>query len=392
MGLVADFSLSAAEAVRSKRGPALGHVRIPRFAVLDSFRGLAATAVALYHFKVDSHAHLLDLVANGYLFVDFFFVLSGFVIFAVYGERLMRGEGVLQFVLLRLGRVYPLHLAFLLLWVVWLALVLRDAASFPGHGIASVLTNLTLTHGLGVHSALSWNYPSWSVSTEFFTYVIFAACALVFRRYVWAPALIALAAGPIVLSHADLVYEKMHVHYGFVRCLAGFSAGILCFYVYARLSRSIRWTEIGSRSWSVIEAVALAAGVFFVSEAPDELQVCTPFVASAVLLVFSREGGVFSRILSWRPFLFLGLISYSIYMTHALTQRVMVYLAGVRDRYLREAYEDELLAVELWVGDVATLAMLTLVIAISSLTYWLIESPGRNWFRTLAASPRLASG
>lgn len=50
---------------------------------------------------------------NAYLFVDFFFVLSGFVIASTYQERIAGGFSVWRFMLLRLGRLYPLHIAVL---------------------------------------------------------------------------------------------------------------------------------------------------------------------------------------------------------------------------------------------------------------------------------------
>src|SRR3979409_173570 len=86
-----------------------------RFVALDSWRGIAACLVALFHFEAYSHlvySHLngAPFLRNSWLFVDFFFVLSGFVIAANYQQRLREGFGVGRFLLLRLGRLYPLHL------------------------------------------------------------------------------------------------------------------------------------------------------------------------------------------------------------------------------------------------------------------------------------------
>src|SRR6266576_119115 len=89
-----------------------------RFVVLDSWRGIAACLVALFHLEayshlVYSHLHGVPFLGNSWLFVDFFFVLSGFVIAANYQQRLLDGFGVGRFLLLRLGRLYPLHFAVL---------------------------------------------------------------------------------------------------------------------------------------------------------------------------------------------------------------------------------------------------------------------------------------
>ena len=88
-----------------------------RYEALDSWRGLCACMVALFHFNVFSHIQHAGIVRNAYLFVDFFFVLSGFVIAANYQARLMDGFGAGRFLFLRLGRIYPLHLVTMLLFI-----------------------------------------------------------------------------------------------------------------------------------------------------------------------------------------------------------------------------------------------------------------------------------
>ncbi len=88
--------------------------RNQRFLALDAWRGICACLVALFHFGSTSHIQNLPLLRNAYLFVDFFSVLSGFVIFASYEEKLKDGFGAGRFLLLRLGRLYPLHLVLLL--------------------------------------------------------------------------------------------------------------------------------------------------------------------------------------------------------------------------------------------------------------------------------------
>src|SRR6266516_6694053 len=88
-----------------------------RFVVLDSWRGIAACLVALFHLDAYSHLYDVPFLRNSWLFVDFFFVLSGFVIAANYQQRLLDGFGVGRFLLLRLGRLYPLHFAMLALFI-----------------------------------------------------------------------------------------------------------------------------------------------------------------------------------------------------------------------------------------------------------------------------------
>ena len=81
-----------------------------RYIALDSLRGIAALGVAAYHLHGGGALFDLAVVRGGWLWVDFFFVLSGFVISSSYGERLAQDFSLARFMLLRLGRVWPLHI------------------------------------------------------------------------------------------------------------------------------------------------------------------------------------------------------------------------------------------------------------------------------------------
>ena len=85
-----------------------------RFVALDSWRGLAALGVAAYHLEGGGILFDGPPITNMNSFVDFFFVLSGFVLAAAYGERLVQRFPIGRYMLLRLGRVYPLHLVMVL--------------------------------------------------------------------------------------------------------------------------------------------------------------------------------------------------------------------------------------------------------------------------------------
>jgi len=186
-----------------------------RFVVLDSWRGIAACLVALYHIGplthlAYSHLHGAPFLRNSWLFVDFFFVLSGFVIAANYQERLIDGFGAWRFLLLRLGRLYPLHFAMLavgiyckLLQVLIPALSSTSQAppfSTPSEAPDTILANLLLIQSLHLYKFLTWNAQSWSISAEFYTYVIFAACLIGLRRHGWIVLLVAMIGGPVLIA------------------------------------------------------------------------------------------------------------------------------------------------------------------------------------------------
>src|ERR1700722_17201361 len=89
-----------------------------RFRVLDSCRGLCAVAVVLFHLDTYTHWYWLPVIPNGFVAVDFFFVLSGFVIASAYQAKLQTFADASRYAIRRFGRLYPLHLAVLLVYVV----------------------------------------------------------------------------------------------------------------------------------------------------------------------------------------------------------------------------------------------------------------------------------
>src|SRR5437773_4913574 len=212
-----------------------------RFVVLDSWRGIAACLVALFHLDAYSHLYDVPFLRNSWLFVDFFFVLSGFVIAANYKQRLLEGFGVGRFLFLRLGRLYPLHFAMLalfvgceLLKVLGKTLVPAFASinpiapfSTPQDAPDTILANLLLIHSLHLYDFLTWNVPSWSISTEFYTYVIFAVCLIALRKHARVALLVALIGGPVMI--ATLSDRNMNTQYdwGIVRCVYGFAVGVI---------------------------------------------------------------------------------------------------------------------------------------------------------------------
>src|SRR5262249_9601651 len=294
-----------------------------RFVALDSWRGIAACLVAVYQLEAYSHVWGVPFVRNSWLFVDFFFVLSGFVIAANYERRLLEGFGVGRFLLLRLGRLYPLHLAMLALFIAFevLKAVARQTPAIasstnpiavfraPQQAPATILANLLLVQGLHVFDFLTWNASSWSISTLFTTYALFAACLVALRRQVWIAAALSLAAGPVliaVLSEHNLATTH---DWGIIRCTYGFAAGAVSWNVYNRWGGALGKWLFGS----VAEWGAIALVVVFVSAAETTLlTLAAPYVFAIVVLVFAFEGGTASAILRRRPLVFLGTISYSI--------------------------------------------------------------------------------
>ena len=103
------------------------------FAPLESLRGLAALVVVIFHAVWTNPVTGLHFFRNGSLMVDFFFVLSGFLITHSYGGKLRSFTECVRFLFLRIGRLYPLHLAFLLVFLAIVALIAAGSVLLRTH-------------------------------------------------------------------------------------------------------------------------------------------------------------------------------------------------------------------------------------------------------------------
>jgi peptidoglycan/LPS O-acetylase OafA/YrhL len=155
---------------------------IPHFRALDGWRGLCALIVALYHFPGSGVLEQNRIVGNAEFFVDFFFVLSGFVIAANYLHRIPDEPAALRFMGLRVGRLYPLHLVTFFAFFAFECLQ-AVAAGFTNafnetNSLVTIPSTLLMIQSWGLHDHLSWNWPSWSISCEMAAYGAFALITL----------------------------------------------------------------------------------------------------------------------------------------------------------------------------------------------------------------------
>lgn len=294
----------------------------PELRALTSVRGLAAWFVVLFHIR-GSIAGLPRaaeaVLAKGYLAVDFFFLLSGFVIWLTYAERL-RAEGpggIPRFLWRRIARIWPLHLVVLGAGVA-LALLLaatgrHDPARFPFDVLP---LHVLLLQNWGFTHALSWNDPAWSISCELAAYLVFpwAVFAVDWRRLPgWA--VVGAAAGMMCVLHlimqaGDATTLGTDItRFGMIRCLAEFGAGTAVAALWQRW-RDRRDATVVAMLAAVGAASGWALGV------PETL--AAPALFAAALLALALTSGVRDNPLEGRVLHYLGTISYSTYLAHYL--------------------------------------------------------------------------
>lgn len=358
----------------------------PFFRNLEALRGICALIVVLYHIEYESPITLNFVVRHGWIFVDFFFVLSGFVIVLVHMRAATGAAAARRFLIRRFFRLYPLHLAMMAAVGAMIAVrYAMDPAKAPSLGINAdfgllVIANLLLVHAWGFFEALILNVPSWSVSTEWAAYLVTAALFACVGRLRWriaGLALVGLACLLILLNAGGAALNGPTV-YRLPRCLFGFSVGALVYVASRRFPiRSLRGAVIA-------QAVAIIGIVLILARLDDNpgLGLVFPPMAGLLLLgaIADRSSLLFSGLVS-HPAQLLGRLSYSIYMIH--TPILMLANFGVERLVGVKANGHAILSAPL--AALATIFVVAVVLLLSTLTYRWIEHPWRERGRRISA-------
>jgi peptidoglycan/LPS O-acetylase OafA/YrhL len=349
---------------------------------LTSLRFIAALAILIFHygqilpFRAGDHT---GLVWKCHLGVDFFFILSGFVLSHVYLNAFSGASGpTLSFYIRRLARIYPLHLvtsalcalADILLW-------------FCGwKGLPSYFTlncfviNFLLLQSLGIYPGAILNGPSWSISAEWFAYLCFPFLIRGMARIRESACLLASLVLFFVLWAVVHVFSPKPLteftsDAGVLRIIPEFITGIA-------LNRFGRKYALAWGGPGLMFACAAAIVILAHFSAPDIFIVpvfCVVILCAAEQARQGREG-----FLSRPAPVYLGEISYSLYMVQHL---VLIYvfsepLAAIFGHTVPAA-----------IFYPAMFAMFPLTLALSMALYHFVEVPGRQWGRrfAIAAQP-----
>jgi peptidoglycan/LPS O-acetylase OafA/YrhL len=316
---------------------------------LTSLRFVAAGMICLLHAIAYFPWAKLPIIGNFPLSqgVSFFFVLSGFILTHVYTVKKL---SVGSFMLSRFARLWPVHLATCILVITFIRV---DARQPPGTGFFDpwlvLVSNLSLTHSMVpfANYVFSWNSVSWSISTEMFFYLLFPFLLLHLRKFWWLQILVGIC---LILAYIPVVYwfdiprttanmQELSVTFllysSFVFRLFEFSLG-MCSYL---LWKKIGGWKFANDKLGVIELAALLVFVVFAAFVYDQMvaaanpsKVLSMWVSSAVycfafallIIAFANGAGVVGQVLSWRPFVWLGEISFALYMVHQPIMRWLI--------------------------------------------------------------------
>jgi peptidoglycan/LPS O-acetylase OafA/YrhL len=348
---------------------------------LTSMRGIAALGVVLFHIDVclfyREMGTLLPkassgLIANGYLWVDFFFILSGFVIYHAYAERLgagFRWRTAASYYRSRFFRIYPLHFVLTLLLVAAVVVgglawpSLKDGSWDAFFKPSALPANLLMLHAMTPGVGLTWNIVSWSIAAEWWVYAAAPLLIPVLARCGLVAGILCIAAGTLAMIGLYLAVGRQTLDitfdYGVIRCLGGFLIGLGLY----RLQRSLP-----PLSPAVTDGLALSAfaGIVPVMHFDANDLLIVPLFALLVVTGASARGRL-NRVLASAVPHYLGRISYSTYLVHGLV--FMLFWFGAPAWGL--SFQTPLAA---WI---LALVFLAVTFAGAALTYRFIERPAQ---------------
>ena len=357
-----------------------------KFVELEGLRGLAALLIVFHHIPPWHSVSTLIFIKNGYLMVPLFFVLSGFVIYNAYYEKITTVKELIRFQFLRLGRLYPVHLTFLLIFLFieiakyyakqQLAITSPNSEPFHENNIIAFVENVLLLQAVGpTDRATTFNGPAWSISVEFYTYLLFGLFVLYSRKLtVIIFPLVSLTSLYLLVSGNGMGFELL------LSCIIGFFFGATT----ASLGKKIK----GSCP-KFLPLLSVLAILFFIQYRPSRDY--DPFIylltALLILTLLKAKNNYVNRVLRSPALKWLGTMSYSIYMSHAcIIWIINVYLLAILKKPLNFIEGRFIPKLSGWEAFATYFIVLIAVIFISTLVYKYIEQPFRFKSRDYAFS------
>jgi len=348
---------------------------------LTGLRFVLAFWVLLYHSRDMATGPLEYIVSKGYLGVDFFFVLSGFILAYAYEQSFLNntpGKGVFgNYLKNRFARVYPVHLFTLLFSIVFLSFLRSWGALTYSMPWSDLPVHALLLHAWGFIDPLHWNDPSWSISAEWFAYIsLFPLNTWLVRKYGRKASILTTILGILLLLYiSEIVLDRpgfiRHARYGIVRIIPEFLLGMSIYLYKDQLLQSIK-----NHSW--LWWLMTAACLLIIRIWAYDYFILPVIVFTIIGLLPATR---LSALLSGKRMVYLGHASYALYMVqlfslhigHILTPKIDLLAKGLSFYDSRMFYFPCTISV-------------CMIMAIA--THHFIEIPARNWIRTWSFSKR----
>ena len=361
---------------------------------LTSLRGIAALIVVVFHFAhytLPSIGILLSAYSNffrnGYLAVDLFFMLSGFIMAYVYVDSFSAGvskSNYWGYLRARFARIYPLHL-FTLATLVCLEIVKIFLPNFHAFTdkftLTSLFANILLLQAFDLNSPpllwgnTYWNEPAWSISVEFVIYCIFPF--ILFSLLKTKPKidfivyLLALALLLLLIKFTTGTLTTIIGIPSIARCGLECVRGVITYKVY----RSRKYQKYLKLDFLAITAAIVIAAIMHIwVDRPHGLYdwLTLPAFSILILALANNSTGLIFKLMNSSLLLYLGTISYSIYMVH------WCLAAFLQTFWL---YKFQIVFGSDFSGDRSLIALgifIPIVLLTASLTYQFVEVPMRK--------------
>lgn len=327
----------------------------PHYPILDGLRGVAAIVVVLFHiFEANSASRFVQIINHGYLAVDFFFLLSGFVIGYAYDDR-WGSMSIGSFFKRRLIRLQPMVVMGSIIGAIFF--YAQAASIFPriettpvGKMLVFMLLGALMIPVTPSVEIRGWtetyplNGPAWSLFFEYIANILYAIGVRKFPK--WALSILVflsacllvhwLVFGPNGDAIGGWALDATQLHVGFARLLYPFFAGLLLFRIskLAQVKHAFIWC-------SLLVIVTLALPRFGGEQAlwKNGLYEAFAIIFIFPLIVYLGASGTLANTFQKRSCKFLGDISYPIYITHY--PLIYWYTGWVYDN--KPAFEDRLM-------------------------------------------------
>lgn len=351
------------------------------FVGLEGLRGLAACMVLVFHATWTHSLKDISIVQNSWLFVDLFFVLSGFVIANRYIGHMHSGKDKIAYGISRFFRIYPLHLFYLLLFVLLHFVVLKLSSTGLISGkmtetnepfLTQLFANIFLLHSTGITPNNAFNLPSWSISAEAVAYFFFFLVSAIgltnkYRPLLWAA--LGLIFGAILFSVSKVDALDTTYQFGAVRAIFGFCLGVSMRGLAEHLLDS-QIIKDNSNKFKAAQYLGflLVLWILHVGEAGNSITFLAPFIfAFFITSLAVQEKGALNAVLTSKPFRFLGVVSYGVYLIHLLVIIVLKNIVDILGLVQGQQGLDDI--VSPLVGN----SMVIVVLACSLLGAWIIN-------------------
>jgi peptidoglycan/LPS O-acetylase OafA/YrhL len=328
---------------------------------LESSRGIAALMVVFFHYAARLKGdNLLYITKNFYLAVDLFFILSGFIMAKIYLNEIKISKDLAKFFVLRLGRIYPLHLFWVIIFSVMYA-ILQQGKLTPAQ-LDEFWPTLFLTHA----NHTVFNGASWSISAEWISYCLFGIHIFLLkdipRKINTIIVILICCMAYFLMLNPEL--NRSHITTGFLRGIGGFYLGILGF-LYVKNYRLPKFA--GYIFWVI---------GFYLLTHQTVRHIPTDYffpVMAIIGVLWLAEPQTQKSWLS-HPFLvWLGTVSYSVYLGHTF---VGIIIDKTYERFIATP------ATQYEFYGLLALKLISSY-CIAYLTYKFIENPfrklARNW-------------